>query len=201
MKNHFREHLEGLSSLDIQDSLKLQLNEILFECLRDYTNNIPVREIKDWASHLEKDEQQAFIQYKNNPHKFLLWMFMHYKSQTIIDAKYIRLANSISKANRDDLKNGITLHIRDLIFFDAISYLGRLMGAWILSCPDGTIRQDVNFEKVAQHYQDTQLAAGDSPSFDILLGENHHKSSAEEKKLIFVLDYQLYLATDWWLSP
>lgn len=201
MKEHIQKNLEVLASLSVQETLNLLLNDILYTCIKGYISSISTVEINDWIARLGVTEKQASLQYINNPHKFLLWMFMYYKSQTISSTDFHRLEPRRTKIDVSDLRNTITIYVRGLIFYEAISYLGTLMGAWILSCPNVTIREDVNFEKMASYYQNLHVAPGGLSSFDVYLGKNYHKSSENEKTLIFVLDYQVYLATDLWLSP
>jgi hypothetical protein len=185
------QHLGILNSIDVASSCR-----IFVKCVSDFSfsfDKVSIQQIEIWVENFEdqtiKDHwvRQKEMKY---PSFIFLYVMWHFMKQTVRSRAFqresIEQKTMEKRAFRGDnaAAAGILDDISQTTVLEGVSFLGVLMGAWMLTCPKPMILNSVD---QTRDWQPNQEWLEDF--FPQTLGKD---ISPEEVKLIYILDYHLY---------
>jgi hypothetical protein len=178
--------------LDILNSLSIDaMIGIIYNCFSDFSfkfNCVTLEQLDDWIENYPGQKiKDTWIKQRTmkHPHMIFFFMMMDIRDNTLRDRCYKRnISNSLQRPNiRYDIVKSIRQDMAELSILEGITFLGELIGAWMLTCPRRSIRRYANrtrnwepqFVWRQEIYPDT--LAKDIPP--------------DELELLFILDYYL----------
>ena len=180
-------YLSMLDSLNVGASIG-----IFYSCFADFSftfNNITLNQIDEWIEHYPSQNiKDAWIRQRTmkHPDMIFLFMMMDIKDKTIRSRNYQRntTSNNAILKGQDKIVKSIQQDMAQISTLKGIGFLGELIGAWMLTCPESLIRNHADKSKNWQpHPGWLQEVYPDT------LGKNVPTSELE---LLFILDYYFY---------
>jgi hypothetical protein len=130
-------------------------------------------------------------------------MLWHYKFQTMQEKKYQRENSTSVRIPKNDfykytsIAKQITEYVSSLSFAEGVAFLGELIGAWVLTCPEVIVRSDNNIEDIGERRTGKKGTDWEVPVEWIkwsYSGDAREKVRDKETQLMYVLDFLLHLA-------
>jgi hypothetical protein len=187
MSSLITKYLSILSALSIDTSLG-----VIYSCFANFSftlNSITLEQINEWVEIYQSQKIKAsWIQQRKMKHPDMIFFFimMEIRDNTLRARSYQRniKSNKSNFKNQEQIVKSIGQDIVQLSTFEGIAFLGELIGAWMLTCPESLIRSHANKTKnwqpqpawLREIYPDT--LGNDIPTSDL--------------ELLFILDYYLY---------
>jgi hypothetical protein len=208
MENPILEQLKPITSLSVNSALwvfRKSFDDFYGEVLK-----LPLEQIDDWVERLHnQDIEQKWARQKQteHPHLFVYGMLWHYKLKTLQEKNYQRASSKnieIPISKNDFYKHKyiakqITEYVSSLPFYESVAFLGELIGAWMLTCPETIIRSENNVEKVGKWQVGEEITDWEVPIswIEWIYADNVDQRVREnETQLLFVLDFLLHFAFD-----
>jgi hypothetical protein len=183
--------------LGILNSIAIETSSLIFvKCVSDFSysfDKVSREEIEVWIENFEdqtiKDHwaRQKEMKYPNFIFLYIMWYFI----KQIVQSRAFQRENTEQKTVEKRIFRGegatvagILHDISQLSVFDGVSFLGVLIGAWMLTCPKTIILSSVDKTRDWQPNQEWL-----SDFFPLTLGKD---IPPEEVKLLYILDYILY---------
>jgi len=191
MKSYIDTYLKDLLSIGTVSTFLVFRN--CFSFLSYSFENPTTEKLDNWITQLENSKltsmwaRQKTMKYPGFMLYFAIW---HFRDKTLQEKEYSRepfkgqqvLDKNYDKANK--ITNKINRYIDGLTVFEGVEFLGRLMGAWMLSCPKDKV---LEISSPPNRKPDgTWLKT----VFSNTLGND---ISNDELELLYKLDYHLYL--------
>jgi hypothetical protein len=209
MNRKILHELEYLYLLDLEPALRVIVEECLFKFIQECKASVSPSAVTEWVSGLDKEVRRVYEEkYKHSkePLAFLIWMFEGYRWRVIKEGMYHRKSARKSRLppmSKAQISNLINTNIARVNFGEKVVYLGELAGAYVLTCPETTIRADPQFESIQNDYKKI-IAPGRPSSFDIALRLDNGSTierTENEIMLIYYLDYFFHSLLEWWMMP
>ena len=208
MENKILKQLEPINSLSVNTALWVFRKS--FDDFYTNVSKLPLEQIDHWVKRLHsQDIQQSWMQQKQMkyPHLFMYGMLWYYKFQTLQERKYQRQRSDgieIPKSRNDfhrhaPIAEQINKYVASLPFDEGVAFLGELIGAWMLTCPEAIIRSDNNVEDVGKWQVGKETADWEVPISWIkwiYSGNAREMVRDKEMQLLFVLDFLLHFTFD-----
>jgi hypothetical protein len=208
MENPILKQLEPINSLSVNTALWVFRKS--FDDFYTKASVLPLEEIDDWVKGFNNQEiKQAWTDQKQRkyPHLFIYGMLWHYKYKTLQEKQYQRESSRHIKApnsKKDWHKHAfIVEQIAESVLFlpfnDGVAFLGELIGAWMLTCPEAVIRSENNVENVGKWQVGKETTDWDVPIPWIKViysGDAREMVRDKEMQLLFVLDFLLHFTFD-----
>lgn len=208
MENPILKYLEPINSLNVNNALWVFSNS--FNDFYGKAPNLSLEQIDNWIKefHDQRIEQDwSSHERRKYPNLFIYWMLSHYKFQTLREKKYHR-ENSVGIKTpntkndfhkRTSVAEQITKYASSLPFDAGVAFLGELMGAWVLTCPEAIIRSKNYIDNISAWRVIRQTTDWEVPMYWIkrsYSGDASEKVRDNETQLMFVLDFFLPSAAD-----
>jgi len=199
--------LEALNSLSVNSALWAL--RTAFNSFFSKASQLPLESIDSWVTSLDNHSIEArwnFQKQMKRPHLFLYAMFGYFKLRTLREDTYRRMGSkrTTTQERKDDfdrhlpIANLISQLVLPLPFYEGVAILGQLAGAWMMTCPESTIRSEHSIEHVGKWLTGHETTEWNVPSawFEMYDPENDLRSKfpATELKLLYTLDFWLNLA-------
>ena len=208
MDNPIHKRLESLNSLSVNTALWAFRKS--FDDFYSRASKLPLEQIDNWVKRLHnQDIEQSWARQKQlkYPHLFIYGMLWHYKFKTLREKKYQRESSEgveIPSSKNDFHKHvavveKITKYVETLSFDEGVAFLGELIGAWMLTCPEAVIRSDNNVEEVGKWQVGKETTDWEVPIPWIKwIDSNNAKERVRDKETqrLFVLDFLLHFTFD-----
>lgn len=204
MKNQILRQLKTINSLSVNTAL--WVFEKSFSNFYHSIAKLSLEQIDNLILGLHNQEME---QYWNNqkkmkyPHIFFYGLLCHYKFKTLQEKNYQResfkgifIPNSkINFYKHTFVVNKITKYVLSLPFDEGVAFLGELIGAWMLTCPEAIIRSEKNVEKIGERRVGKETTDWEVPIIwikQIYPNNESGKTKDKEIQLLYVLDFFLH---------
>lgn len=199
-----REHLKTINSLSPNTALWVFIKA--FGDFYGKASKLPLEQIDHWVKEFKDPKiQQDWSRQRRRkyPHIFIYWMLWHYKFQTMQEKKYQRDNSTGVRIPKSDwhkytsTAQQITKYVSSLSFAEGVAFLGELIGAWVLTCPEVIVRSDNYVERIGERRTGKKGTDWEVPVEWIkwsYAGDAREKVSDKETQLMYVLDFLLYFA-------
>jgi len=191
MKNTISFYIKRLNSVGVHASLLIIRN--CFSFLSYSFTKVTIEQLDDWIKKLENPNldrlwlRQKQMKYPDFILYFAIW---HFRDKTLHNKKYSReILKDVKVLGTDydkvtEITNQINREIDELTAFDGVIFLGDLIGAWMLSCPQELILSETTFRENWQPNESWLKSV-----FPETLGKGE---SSEELELLYRVDCLLY---------
>ena len=207
MDEQILQELKSINSLSVNTALWVFRRS--FDNFYHSISKLPLEQIGDWVKSLNNQDlgrdwvRQSQMKY---PHLFLYGMLWYYKFETLKEKSYQRESSEnvpIPVSTKDfgrhkSIAEQITQDVLSLPFYEGVAFLGRLIGAWMLTCPEVIVRNETNIEQVGKWQVGRETADWEIPPEWIsqIYSSNSTEKTREEMQLLFTLDFLLHFAFD-----
>lgn len=206
MENEILRQLEFLNSLSVNTALWVFRKS--FDDFYTKVSALPLEQIENWVKDLHnQDIEQSWTHQKQMkyPHLFIYGMLEHYKFQALREKKYRRESSKaveIPNSKNDFYKHAsiadqLIKYVSSLSSGNGVAFLGELIGAWMLTCPEPIIRSENNVEDVGKWQVGKETTDWDVPIpwiKWIYPGNAREMVRDKELQLLFVLDFLLHIS-------
>ena len=191
MKNKIAAHIKSLNSVDVGSSLLIFRN--CFSFLSYSFTSLTVEQLGNWIKQLEDrslDGMWARQKEMKHPDFILYFAMWHFRNKTLHEKEYFRevleklTVTGINYDRVTEITNKINREIDELTAFEGVTFLGCLMGAWMLSCPEELVLNETNSTRNWQPDKSWLKSV-----FPDTLGKGR---ASDELELLYRLDYLLY---------
>ena len=191
MKPIANKYLSIFNSVSVDSSLW-----ILYTCFAELTftfEKIPLVEIDTWIENNKSQHiknlwvEQRKLKY---PSMIFLDLMLDKKDRTLHERMYTRVnceaekVKNLSYEERVEIVKLLKQDLMHLTTFDCVEFLGEEIGAWMLTCPETIVRQNIDKTK---NWRPT--LAWLRTTYPESLGND---IPTEELELLFILDYYVY---------
>jgi len=192
MKNDIDIYLEDLNALDVNSTVLIFRN--CFSFLSYSFGSMTIGQLDNWIKQLgQTNLESVWMRQKEMEYpSFILYFAMwHFRNKLLHEKEYSRwsaeeqklLSKSFDSAN--EIIKIINRRIDELSVFEGIEFLGNLIGAWMLTCPK---------DKIMEISSPPNSEPGETWIKSVFSGGFKTVTSNDELKLLYILDYYLYLA-------
>lgn len=144
-------HIKSLNSCSIE--LSLSIIQDIFNYIGASFEHVTIYKLSQWLKELNSLHLDAlWLHQKERKHPNFMFYFVmwHFRDETLREREYSRaefayistLTSSKNYKNAKNILNEINKDLRKLSSFDNVEFLGRLIGSWMLSCPEEIIVAD-----------------------------------------------------------
>jgi hypothetical protein len=208
MENQILQELKAVNSLGVNDALLVFRRS--FDNLFHSLLNLPLEQIDLWVKSLDNraiEQHWTRQRQMKHPHLFVYGMLWHYQLETLKERTYQRESseNALMLISINDFEKHkfivaqITRYVLSLPFYEGVAFMGKLMGAWMLTCPEVIIRSENNIEHIGKQQVGKETVNWEVPLpwiRQICPDDLTEMARDKEMQLLFVLDYLLHLAFD-----
>jgi hypothetical protein len=208
MKNQILQQLKTINSLSVNTALWVFRKS--FDHYYQGVSKLPLEEIDRWVRHLNsQDIEKDWLQQRQRkyPHLFIYGMLGYYKYKTLREKKHQRehlksifIPNSkMDFYKHEAVVRQITKHVPSLPFDEGVSFLGELMGTWMITCPEVIVRSENNVRKIGEWAAGKKTEDWEVPTAWLKLinsGDDGGKVNDKEIQLLYVLDFLLHFSFD-----
>ena len=192
MKNDIEIYLKDLNAVGVNSSVLIFRN--CFSFLSYSFESLTIEQLDNWIKQLERPNlesmwaRQKEMKYPSFILYFAMW---HFRDKTLHEKEYSRWSTEKQKLlskifdSTNEITKKINRNIDALTVFEGIEFLGNLIGAWMLTCPKDKVSEISSPPNSEPN--ETWLKSVFSDTFRI-------DTSNDELKLLYNLDYYLYLA-------
>jgi hypothetical protein len=169
--------------------------------------NMPLERIDDWITNLQNPYlMQGWVLQRQMayPHLFFYGMLRGYQYEVLKENKYQR--DSLEGITAPDSNNDfekqtlivkqVTDHVLSLPFDEGVAFLGKMIGTWMLTCPEVIIRSENNVEAIGERRVGKLTTNWRVPRLWIkgVYSGSQNKSTGRELQLLYVLDFFIHWA-------
>jgi hypothetical protein len=208
MKNQILQQLKTINSLSVNTALWVFRRS--FDNYYQSVSKLKLEVIDNWVKSLNSpDIEKDWLQQKQRkyPLLFIYGMLEHYKYKTLQEKNYQRenlksifIPNSkIDFYKHTSVVKQVTKHVLSLPFDEGISFLGELIGTWMITCPEVIVRSENNVKKIGEWRVGKETADWEVPIDWIkLINSNDESGKVNDKEfqLLYVLDFLLHFSFD-----
>ena len=208
MVDHILQELKIVNTLSVNTALWVFRRG--FDILYSSASTLPLEQIDEWVNEsniLELEQYWRRQIQRKYPHLFLYGMLWYYKFDILKKAPYQRESSEnvlIPNSKKDygdhrPVVEHIIQNILPLPFYESIAFLGRLIGGWMLTCPEAIIRSEHKVEEIGEWQTRKKTTDWEVPIpwiCTIYPGDPTAKVRDKEVQLLFVLDSCLHFAFD-----
>ena len=180
-------YLSILSALSVESSIG-----VIYNCFADFTftfTDITLEQIDKLIDNYQGQIiRDAWIRQRKMkyPDMIFFFMMMDIRDKTLRNRGYARniISNVSNYKGQDEIVRSMRQDMDQLSTLEGIAFLGELIGAWMLNCPESLIRIHANKTK---NWQPPLAWLRDI--YPDTLGKDIPQNELE---LLFILDYYLY---------
>ena len=142
MKTKIASYLERLNLVGVESSL------FIFRCcfgfLSSLFEELSAEQAEAWIKQLNSSElDEIWIRHKGlkSPNSILYFVVWHFRDIVLQEREYIRevvekpMITGIKSEKVREIIDPLTREIHNFSAFEGVEFVGRLIGAWMLSCP------------------------------------------------------------------
>jgi hypothetical protein len=196
MKELIATYLKSLNSVSVESSLFIFRGCFLF--LSSSFEELSTEQVENWIRQLKSprlDEIWARRKGMKYPSSILYFVVWHFRDKVIQEQGYVREVlekPAIADINSQRVKkivDQLMRQIHELSAFEGVTFVGSLIGAWMLSCPKASVLSAIS-------------SLPNSKRNEIWIKSVFPDTlSSDELKLLYRLDYWLENALKTWRAP
>lgn len=169
--------------------------------------NMPLEHIDEWIASLQDPSlTQSWVIQRQRiyPHLFFYGMLRDYQYEMLRENECQRDSSeglTAPDSNNDfdrhiPIAKQVTDHVLSLPFDEGVAFLGKMLGAWMLTCPEVIIRSENNVEFIGERRVGKQTTNWKVPKSWIkgVYLDNQNKPTEKEIQLLYVLDFFIHWA-------